>query len=87
MSSLTISLVGEFWAGLADLRIDLTQSLRQRTNIAAILPTGVGFHLHLPTLEVECTCCQKRVACETIRVAPASTPFGQLGYLCELCLV
>lgn len=82
-----ITLVGEFWAGLADLRIDLTQGLRQRTRSAVILPTGVGFHLHLPTLEVECTCCRKRVPCESVRVAPASTPFGPLGYLCERCLV
>jgi ribonuclease BN (tRNA processing enzyme) len=82
-----LTLMGEFWAGLADLRIDLTQSLRQRTKNAAILPTGVGFHLHLPSIEVECTCCQKLIACTRVRVAPASTPFGTLGYLCELCLV
>jgi tetratricopeptide (TPR) repeat protein len=82
-----LTLVGEFWAGLADLRIDLTQGLRQRTKSSVILPTGVGFHLHLPTLEVECTCCRKRVPCESVRVAPASTPFGPLGYLCERCLV
>lgn len=82
-----LTLVGEFWAGLADLRIDLTQGLRQRTKNSAILPTGLGFHLHLPTLEVECTCCQKRIPFGNIRVSPASTPFGPLGYLCERCLV
>ena len=80
-------LVGEFWAGLADIRIDLIKGLRRRTeNNIPILPTGLGFHLKLPSLEVECTGCRKSVPHDQIKIAPATSPFGPLGYLCPRCL-
>ena len=82
-----LTLVGEFWAGLADLRIELTQGLRRRAQTQAIIPTGLGLHLHLPDLEVECTSCTKRVPHDRIKIAPAASPFGPLGYLCERCLI
>jgi tetratricopeptide (TPR) repeat protein/ribonuclease BN (tRNA processing enzyme) len=81
-----LTLVGEFWAGRADIRIELIQALRRRTGNNAILPAGIGFHLHLPSLEVECTNCQKKVPHDKIKIAPAATPFGPLGYLCSNCL-
>ncbi|MBL9130487.1 MAG: hypothetical protein JNG86_04760, partial [Verrucomicrobiaceae bacterium] len=80
-------LVGEFWAGLADIRIDLIKGLRGRTGSKIpILPTGLGFHLKLPSLEVECTGCKKPVPHDNIKIAPATSPFGPLGYLCPRCL-
>lgn len=82
-----IVLVGEFWAGLADIRIDLIKGLRRRMGEEiSILPTGLGFHLHLPTLEVECTGCHKPVRHDEIKIAPATSSFGPLGYLCQRCL-
>lgn len=80
-------LVGEFWAGLEDIRIDLIKGLSKRTgNKTPILPTGLGFHLKLPSLEVECTSCHKPVPHHQIKIAPATSPFGPLGYLCPHCL-
>ncbi len=81
-----LTLVGEFWAGRADIRLELIQGLRKKTGVNAILPTGLGFHLHMPSLEVECTNCRKRVDHSKIKVAPAATPFGPLGYLCISCI-
>lgn len=82
-----LTLIGEFWAGLADLRLDLVQGLRRRCGTDAILPTGLGFHLSLPSLEIECTRCRLFVPFPQIKVAPPTTPFGPLGYLCPKCLV
>eukprot|EP00456_Euglypha_rotunda_P024448 TRINITY_DN1_c1_g1_i9.p1 TRINITY_DN1_c1_g1~~TRINITY_DN1_c1_g1_i9.p1 ORF type:complete len:378 (+),score=69.88 TRINITY_DN1_c1_g1_i9:3030-4163(+) len=82
-----LTIVGEFWAGLADLRVDLIHGLRRRTNSKAILPMGLGFHLRLPSLEVECTECRKPTPFGQIRIAPPTTPFGPLGYLCQRCLI
>jgi ribonuclease BN (tRNA processing enzyme) len=82
-----LTLIGEFWAGRADIRIELIQALRKRTGSDAILPTGIGFHLHLPTLDVECTNCEKRVPYDGIRIAPAASAFGPLGYLCANCFM
>lgn len=79
-------LVGEFWAGLADLRIELVQGLRRRTALNAILPTGLGFHLNLPDLTVECTNCRKPVAHSDVKITPATEAFGPLGYLCSRCI-
>jgi ribonuclease BN (tRNA processing enzyme)/Tfp pilus assembly protein PilF len=83
--------VGEFWAGLADLRIDLVKGLRaqvkKRTGMdIPILPTGLGFRLRLPSLEVECTSCNKAVSHAELMIAPAANPFGPLSYLCQRCL-
>jgi len=81
-----LTLIGEFWAGLADIRIELVQALRSRTGNNNILPTGLGFHLHLPSLQVECTNCRKRIPHDSIKIAPAATAFGPLGYLCGSCI-
>jgi ribonuclease BN (tRNA processing enzyme) len=82
-----LTLIGEFWAGLADLRVDLIHGLRRRTGMDNILPTGLGFHLRLPSLEVECTECKKPTPFSQIRIAPPTSPFGPLGFLCQRCLV
>lgn len=81
-----LTLIGEFWAGLADIRIELVQALRRRTGNNNILPTGLGFHLHFPSLQVECTNCRKRIPHDSIKIAPAATAFGPLGYLCGSCI-
>lgn len=84
-------LVGEFWAGLADLRIDLVKGLRSQVKKRTgkdipILPTGLGLRLRLPSLEVECTSCSKLVTHSDLKIAPAANPFGPLSYLCPKCL-
>jgi hypothetical protein len=84
-------LVGEFWAGLADLRIDLVKGLRAQVKKRTghdipILPTGLGFRLRLPSLEIECTSCNKPVPHSELKIAPAANPFGPLSYLCPGCL-
>lgn len=87
-----VVLVGEFWAGLADLRIDLVRGLKGKVQNALgreipILPTGLGFHLDLTTLQVHCTGCgEARVPLAELKVAPAASAFGPLGYLCRRCL-
>lgn len=85
-------LVGEFWAGLEDLRIDLIKGLRLRVKERIdqdipILPTGLGFSLSLPSMEIQCTSCKKAVSHIDLKIAPAATSFGPLGYLCPKCLV
>jgi hypothetical protein len=73
-------LVGEFWAGLEDIRIDLIKGLSDRTGKKIpILPTGLGFHLQLPSLEVECTGCHEPAHHGHIRIAPATSPIWPAG--------
>ncbi|MCB1078111.1 MAG: hypothetical protein KDM64_09825, partial [Verrucomicrobiae bacterium] len=81
-----LTLVGEFWAGLSDLRVDLIRGIRRKTGNQAVFPTGLGFHLRLPSLEVECSSCGDAIPHDKIKIAPAVTPFGPLGYLCSRCL-
>ncbi|MEZ5944513.1 MAG: tetratricopeptide repeat protein [Planctomycetaceae bacterium] len=82
-----LTLVGEFWAGLADLRVELIQGLRKRTGSNAILPAGLGMHVRLPSLEVECTECGKPVPHLDAKIVPPTFPFGPLGLLCRNCMV
>ena len=80
-----LTLVGEFWAGLGDIRIDLVQCLRKQTKCEEIFPAGLGLHMVLPGLEIECTNCGKAIAFADIRVGPPTEQFGNLSYLCEDC--
>ncbi len=82
-----LALIGEFWAGFADLRISLVKALRQRSRAEAILPAGLGMHLRLPTLEIECTQCGKPTPFTQVKIAPPADNFGNLAYLCPDCMI
>lgn len=82
-----LTLVGEFWAGLADLRIEMVQGLRRLAGTGAILPAGLGLHVLLPAMLILCSDCGHPVPSSEIRVAPPATPYGNLAYLCRRCLL
>lgn len=82
-----LALIGEFWAGFTDLRISLIKGLRQRSGVAAVLPAGLAMHLRLPSLEIECTECEKLTAFSAVKVAPPTDKFGSLAYLCPDCMI
>ncbi len=77
-----LTLVDEFWAGFTDLRIPLVKALRQRSGVDAVLPAGIGMHVKLPSMEVQCTACAKPTPFGQIKVAPCANEFGNLAYLC-----
>ena len=80
-----MTIVCEFWAGHADLRIDLVQGLRKLCSTEAIFPGGVGFHLEPRTLKIRCSTCGKFVPHASISVAGPRELFGPLNYLCPHC--
>lgn len=82
-----LALIGEFWAGFTDLRISLVKGLRQRSGIEAILPAGLGMHIKLPTLDIECTECKTPIPFSQIKVTPPVNDFGGLAYLCPRCVI
>ena len=81
------TVVSEFWAGLADIRIDLVKALRNVTDGAPIIPGGIGLHIYLPDLKVECTQCGDKVSFGDVHVSPPAEKFGRLAYLCDRCLL
>lgn len=82
-----LTLLGEFWAGLTDLRILLAKGLQVRSGLKNILPSGLGMHIRLPSLEIECTECRKPTPFEKIKIAPPAESFGSLAYLCSECML
>ncbi len=80
-----LTVVGEFWAGITDLRIDLVQGLRALCETEAILPASIGLQVKPGTLEVRCTNCRKWIGLGDIRVGSPGTEFGALSYLCRHC--
>jgi Tfp pilus assembly protein PilF/ribonuclease BN (tRNA processing enzyme) len=82
-----LALIGEFWAGFTDLRIPLVKGLRQLSGVKAVLPAGLAMHLRLPSLDIECTKCNKPTPFSEIKVAPPTDNFGSLAYLCPGCLL
>lgn len=82
-----LTLIAEFWAGFTDLRIPLVKALQQRSGVDAVLPAGLGMHVKLPRLEIECTECAKPTPFSKIKVAPSTGSFGNLAYLCPSCMI
>ena len=80
-----LTLIGEFWAGFDDVRIQLAQALRHCTGQDAILPTSIGMRIRLTDLHVRCTTCKSYEPHLQIVVAPPSVTFGPLAYLCKNC--
>ena len=76
-----LTLVGEFWAGLADLRLDLIAGIRLRSGVPAVLPACLGLRLRLQDFTVRCTRSGKQVPASAVKVAPPLREFGELGYL------
>ena len=83
--------LGEFWAGFADMRIDITKGLKRICNDAVILPSSVGLYIAIPSkeknLEVECKNCKKWCSVSSINVGAPNHEFGPLTYLCPLCRI
>jgi tetratricopeptide (TPR) repeat protein len=82
-----LALIGEFWAGYTDLRISLVKGLRQRTGLKDILPAGLGMHIKLPSLDIECTQCHNWTPFTQVKIAPPSDNFGRQAYLCSRCVI
>jgi tetratricopeptide (TPR) repeat protein/ribonuclease BN (tRNA processing enzyme) len=82
-----LALIGEFWAGYTDLRIDLTKGIRMRSGCDYVLPAGLGMHIKLPSLEIECTECNCATPFTKVKVAPPTSKFGDLAYLCPTCIL
>jgi hypothetical protein len=80
-----LTIISEFWAGLADLRIDLVQGLRQLCGTNAILPGSVGLLINPRTFQIACTACRMWVPVDRIAVGSPAMQFGPLSYLCPEC--
>ncbi len=80
-------LIGEFWAGFTDVRIPLVKGLRERSGLTSILPAGLGMHLDLPSLKIQCTECREATPFDRANVAPPTDHFGNLAYLCTDCMI
>ncbi len=81
-----LTLVGEFWAGIADLRIDLVKGIRKRSGVNTIFPAGLGLKVNLDEMKIPCTHCHQNQSPEDIRIAPPQSEFGNLSYLCADCM-
>ena len=80
-----LTLIGEFWAGLEDLRIDLTSGVREMSANANIFPTSIGMTVDLEDNRIVCSTCQRTISAENVRVTAATVLFGPLGYHCPTC--
>ena len=82
-----LTVIGEFWAGLADLRIDLVNGLRSLCKTDAIIPSSRSLRLDPRDLTIQCTSCKNFKEHSKILVAPAQVAFGPLSYVCDDCRI
>lgn len=80
-----LTVICEFWSGIADFRVLLVQGLRKQCGTQAILPGGNGLFIKPRTLDVRCTACREWCHFSEVSVAGPENPFGPLKYLCPNC--
>lgn len=80
-----LTLVGEFWAGLEDLRIDLVDGVRTMSANPNVFPTSIGMTVSLESGRISCSTCKIPVLPEKVRVTSPTELFGSLGYYCPMC--
>lgn len=80
-----LTLIGEFWAGLEDLRIDLASGAREMSANVNVFPTSIGMTVNLENGKVVCSTCRMPISPEKVRVTAATELFGSLGYHCPAC--
>ncbi len=80
-----LTLVGEFWAGLEDLRIDLVDGVRTMSANPNVFPTSIGMAVNLESGRISCSTCKIPVLPEKVRVTSPTELFGSLGYYCPMC--
>lgn len=81
-----LMLIGEFWGGLADLRVDILNAFRHQVAEMHALATSTSLCVSLPDLTVPCSICNVLTAEQNLTTGSASTPYGPLIYCCESCL-
>lgn len=83
----SLTLLGEFWGGRADLRLDITRGLRRACPGKLIYPTSRTMQLNPRSLQVRCTEkeCGAWPSIRDVQVIPPSTPLGPFHYLCANC--
>lgn len=86
-SGARLNLVSEFWGGKGDLRIELTQGLRQLCDDKMIFPGSIGCMVDLNSLKLQCTNCKNFISPGDIIIAPPISTLGRLQYLCSNCRV
>ncbi|MGV3465065.1 MAG: MBL fold metallo-hydrolase [Heyndrickxia sp.] len=80
-----ITILGEFWAGYADMRIDLAKGLKRICDDSIIIPSSIGLFLDPVRKEIECSICKRWETSQNIHVTSPTEEFGSLKYTCSLC--
>lgn len=80
-----LALVGEFWAGITDLRVDLVDGLRALCKTDAIIPASIGLQIKPSNRQVRCTKCSEWTSLSEVGISSSATEFGPLGYHCRHC--
>jgi hypothetical protein len=83
-----ITILGECWPGIADLRIWLTLGLRKLCDTERIIPASLGLQLNpkdRKDIKLRCTNCKNYLSFDEVVVTSPSRPFDRLGFLCKRC--
>jgi len=85
-----ICIISEFWGGKGDIRTYIAKILKSMTKHeeVAFIPSDIGLTILLDKKQVLCSKCEKWVDAHLIKsVRPnMRDSFGQLDYVCSLCL-
>jgi len=78
-------LVGEFWSGIDDLRMDIVKWLRSKTGMREVFPATLGLTVSLPDLHIECGACKKKTHFSNIWIVPKGR-YSDFQYVCKSCI-
>ena len=82
-----MTLIGEFWGGVADMRLDIADGLKRACGTDRILASSIGLLVNPTTHKVRCgrPGCGNWVAPTHIQVSLPDSRLGSLEYRCHHC--
>lgn len=84
-----MAIASEFCCTNGDFRVNIIKSLNKEKLISKdceIFPGEIGLNVELPTLQVECSICKRKVSYKNINIVGPKKEFGKIEYICRNCL-
>lgn len=88
-SNAKLAIASEFCCTNGDFRVNLVKVLKGEIstgNKCDIFPGEIGLSIDLPSLQVECSICKRKVFAKNVKIVAPKKEYGKIQYICGNCI-